>query len=82
MLVAPSSPGTLVGVAARPRRDSTRTNQSLFAGAIVALALSGVATTLDAGAIRVELCQALGFGGLTPSAGLIEATGAAAQLRH
>lgn len=34
---------------------------------------------LTAGAARVELCQALGFGGLTPSVGLIEAAAAAAR---
>jgi len=35
--------------------------------------VSGVLVALEAGAARVELCQALGVGGLTPSAGLIEA---------
>ncbi|MCD2442544.1 copper homeostasis protein CutC [Agromyces sp. SYSU K20354] len=40
--------------------------------------VAGARIALEAGATRVELCQALGLGGLTPSAGLIEATVAAA----
>ncbi|MGW9629106.1 copper homeostasis protein CutC [Agromyces sp. NPDC055520] len=41
--------------------------------------VAGVRVALAAGAARVELCQALGLGGLTPSTGLIESAAAAAR---
>ena len=40
--------------------------------------LDGVRTALRVGASRIELCGALGVGGLTPSIGMIEAAAAAA----
>lgn len=39
--------------------------------------VAGARAAIDAGADRLELCQALGVGGLTPSIGLIEAAVAA-----
>ena len=43
--------------------------------------VQGVADALENGADRVELCQALELGGLTPSAGLVENAVAAARMR-
>ncbi|MFF2369664.1 copper homeostasis protein CutC [Agromyces sp. NPDC058110] len=41
---------------------------------------AGVRIALEEGAARIELCQALGLGGLTPSAGLVEAAVEAARV--
>jgi copper homeostasis protein len=43
--------------------------------------VQGVADAMDSGADRVELCQALELGGLTPSAGLVQQAVAAARTR-
>lgn len=59
----------------------TMPSRSVLPVEIAVQDVAGARIALAAGAARVELCQALGLGGLTPSAGLIEAAvdAAAAQ---
>lgn len=66
--------GRVNGRAGRPARAGSlsRMVASSLPVEIAVQDAAGVRVAASSGAVRIELCQALEFGGLTPSAGLVE----------